>query len=691
MKSFWLWWRGTDSGCNRAARRSRGKPVCRPGSWRWSFVPRLDVLEDRTLPSTLTVLNLNDSGTGSLRTAITTANAHPGDMIKFATRLHGTITLTSGELLITANVTINGPGANQLSISGNKSSRIFEIATSLNVTINDLTITHGYAVYEGGGILNDGSNLTLSGDDLTDNVVTESPTDASATATDLYANGGALDSLAGTLSITNCRITGNQALGAAGLAALGEAYGGGVNIQASTGTFSESTISDNVAQRRRRQQQRLHPGRRHICNGTRHHHGLCDQWQPGARWRQRGLPERRAGRRAFKLRLRHHHRHDLYRQSGGGRQRRDRGRRRRRYFGNASITASTFDQNEAIGGNGGFNSASNFQGTIDPDVDNAWGGAIYNDNQGITAVSDSSFSHNEAIGGNNATSTGTDDVEAGDAEGGAIGNQVACAATFSECTFDHNQALGGNGDTGSGPIVLVGTALGGTINSAFGGVATGGANTLTVSNCTMTQNDATGGDKNSGTASVAGLIGAGVGAGIANYFGGSANVSDTHLDQNQASGGNHNSASGAGVVFAGLGAGGGIFNFLGNYNSSGYGLLNPSVVNVSSCLIQLNQAQGGGGNALGGGLANLLDATTTVSGSFLIQNQADGGAGAGLGGGAYNDASSRLALSSCVVTLNQANGSPEIGGGIYTLGTFTDTSTVIEDNHASTSGNNIGP
>ena len=74
--------------------------------------------------------------------------------------------MTSGELLINANVTINGPGANRLSVSGNNSSRVFEIATGLNVAINGLTITHGSAPDQGGGVLNDGSNLTLSGDVL---------------------------------------------------------------------------------------------------------------------------------------------------------------------------------------------------------------------------------------------------------------------------------------------------------------------------------------------------------------------------------------------------------------------------------------------------------------------------------------------------------------------------------------------
>src|SRR5262245_35891316 len=73
---------------------------------------RLEALEDRALPSTFTVLNLNDSGDGSLRAAVAAANANPGaDTVAFASGVHGTITLTGGELLISDSVAINGPGA----------------------------------------------------------------------------------------------------------------------------------------------------------------------------------------------------------------------------------------------------------------------------------------------------------------------------------------------------------------------------------------------------------------------------------------------------------------------------------------------------------------------------------------------------------------------------------------------------
>jgi len=66
------------------------------------------------------VQNANDSGAGSLRQAIMDACA--GSTITFASPLFDvaqTITLTSGDLVINKNLTIQGPGANLLTISGN--------------------------------------------------------------------------------------------------------------------------------------------------------------------------------------------------------------------------------------------------------------------------------------------------------------------------------------------------------------------------------------------------------------------------------------------------------------------------------------------------------------------------------------------------------------------------------------------
>src|SRR6516165_10518861 len=71
---------------------------------------RLEALEDRWLPSTLTVLNNLDSGGGSLRAEVAAASS--GDTIVFNKSLVGqTITLTSGDLAITKSLTIDGLGA----------------------------------------------------------------------------------------------------------------------------------------------------------------------------------------------------------------------------------------------------------------------------------------------------------------------------------------------------------------------------------------------------------------------------------------------------------------------------------------------------------------------------------------------------------------------------------------------------
>ncbi len=103
--------------------------------------------------ATITVTNTNDSGSGSLRQAL--AVVHDGDRITFT--VSGTITLTSGGLLIFKNVTISGPGANQLSINGNQGSFVFAVGFAKTVTISGLSVSNAQS-----GIVNDQSTVLVS-------------------------------------------------------------------------------------------------------------------------------------------------------------------------------------------------------------------------------------------------------------------------------------------------------------------------------------------------------------------------------------------------------------------------------------------------------------------------------------------------------------------------------------------------
>lgn len=110
------------------------------------------------------VSSLADSGPGSLREAIGFANGTPGvpDTITFA--FPGLITLTSGQLVVTDTLSIEGAGPQLMTISGNLNGRIFEVqGNSTNLSLSGMTLTDGLVTGNGGAIWNStGGNLTLS-------------------------------------------------------------------------------------------------------------------------------------------------------------------------------------------------------------------------------------------------------------------------------------------------------------------------------------------------------------------------------------------------------------------------------------------------------------------------------------------------------------------------------------------------
>jgi CSLREA domain-containing protein len=143
-------------------------------------------------------------GVCTLRAAIQEANALSGtDIINFS--VSGTINLTRALPDITSNITIDntsGPAALTVNRSSGGNYRIFTIASGATVTIDGLTITNGNGV-EGGGVRN-----------------------------------------AGTLTIQDCTISGNNTVGARPLT------GGGAGVfNASTGILNilRSAIFNNTA------------------------------------------------------------------------------------------------------------------------------------------------------------------------------------------------------------------------------------------------------------------------------------------------------------------------------------------------------------------------------------------------------------------------------------------------------------
>jgi hypothetical protein len=215
-----------------------------------------------TTPATVT--NLNDAGAGSLRDALT--QVCDGGTINFQAGLTGTITLTTGKLLVNKNVTITGPGASVITVSGNNVTRVFEVVPAKTVAISGLTIANGLATgafpaNEGGGIFNDHSALTVANCVLSGNVASDSGggifnsgfgSGSSSTvvksctfANNSAANGGALynygDTGAATVDVINSTFTNNSALGTGGaISNFGSAATGNATLR-----IVNTTISGN--------------------------------------------------------------------------------------------------------------------------------------------------------------------------------------------------------------------------------------------------------------------------------------------------------------------------------------------------------------------------------------------------------------------------------------------------------------
>ncbi|MCB0050624.1 MAG: Ig-like domain repeat protein, partial [Caldilinea sp.] len=185
-----------------------------------------------TCADSVVVNSTADSGYRTLRGAV--ANVCAGGTVSFDAALDNqTIALTSGQIAITKTVTIDGPGAEKLAVSGGGASRIFAGSEGIPITIDGLTLRNGYtSAYDGGGAIYAAGPLTITGSSFISNMV--------ASAGDSDRGGGAV-SFAGnnhyTLVIRGTSFLSNTAFYAGGALYMGNG----------TLDLDETTLSGNTA------------------------------------------------------------------------------------------------------------------------------------------------------------------------------------------------------------------------------------------------------------------------------------------------------------------------------------------------------------------------------------------------------------------------------------------------------------
>jgi len=557
------------------------------------------------LLSTLTVTKSADSGPGSLRAEIAAASS--GDTIVFSQKLNGqTITLTSGELVVNQSLNIDGLGAQKLSISGGGNSRVFDVVVGATVTLSGLTITAGTADV-GGGIMNEaGATLYISQCALTGN---QALGGASGNA-----QGGAIFNAAGAnLSLSQSLLAGDQA-NALNLSFGGAIYNQGTaTILASRFTCNQAAGSDtafdifptglggNLGGAIMNGDGAVVTVSTSSFIGNEALGGPGGDALGGAIDNESGFPSATLGVTATVVNC--------------------------AFTGNAAIT--------------GVNLGSGFQG--------GFGGAI-EDLPGTTiTVISSAFTGNQAIAMPPTTDNASSYADGGAIDNGAVSpSYLSINLTVDACSFTNNSASGGQ-------VLAPGFgnfAYGGAVSwNLFGGIP----GSVSFTDSSFIGNQAV------GEPATDGVFGPGAGGdalGGAIFAGSALSATNCTLTNNHAVGG---SADGR----AGYAEGGAI-------DASG-GLT------VTNCILTGNQAIGGSGDGITGyGAGGAIDASGgfTAIGCILIGNEAIGGSGGsnarlfvGYADGGGINVFGTAAITTCVLVGNQAiGGSSSAGLGGFAVG-----------------------
>jgi predicted outer membrane repeat protein len=222
-----------------AFRKSRSQPTRRstaPSRHRHSFRPCLEALEDRSVPSTLSVTSNADNGAaGTLRWAV--AQAKKNDTIAIVTTQ--TIVLTQGQIALGTDLTIEGANKTPATVSGGFTSDIFVVNAS--VTLQNLDLIDGKSSGpEGGAILVEVANLTVNNCSFSGNA-----SNISAVPID-DEGGGAIADAGGNLTVDNCSFSGNAASYGGAIAAYWVS-GGPFTTNRPVVSITNSTFSGNTA------------------------------------------------------------------------------------------------------------------------------------------------------------------------------------------------------------------------------------------------------------------------------------------------------------------------------------------------------------------------------------------------------------------------------------------------------------
>ena len=186
----------------------------------------------------------------SLREAI--VHSQDGSKVSFDNSLKNkTILLTRGELSIDKNLTIQGFDNGQLIIDGNNKSRVFNINNNLDqsvdVTLENLTITDGNAGNQNGGGIRNEENLTIN-----DSIITSNS--ATTINNTVVSNNSAKDGGGGIYHESNTfggNAPGSLILNASSVTSNStDGYGGGVyndfgGIDIDSSTIDQNTASDS--------------------------------------------------------------------------------------------------------------------------------------------------------------------------------------------------------------------------------------------------------------------------------------------------------------------------------------------------------------------------------------------------------------------------------------------------------------